>query len=133
MNEASPPQPSRPRRSRSTLPLQPRQPRPGGSGLRGRARAARPAEGAGHPLRGGVRGQEEADPRYLTGAADQAVALASARCFAKNRNAVAVFVCCLPDTSTPTPVRWALASAATWNTSLGAHFVESSRILDPSG
>ena len=35
------------------------------AGVRGRAGAARPAPGSGHPQRRGVRGQEEADPRYL--------------------------------------------------------------------
>ena len=53
--------------------------------------------------------------------------------FAKNSSAVFVFVCCSPERSTPFFARNARASAATCIGSVVAHFVESSRIRDPSG
>ena len=58
---------------------------------------------------------------------------ASWSCFAKKRSALRVFVSCSPLRSTPRSSRNARVSAATWNGSLGLHFVESSRIRDPSG
>ena len=51
----------------------------------------------------------------------------------KNSRALRVFVCCSPLRSTPLVLRNDLVSAATWNASDEAHFVESSRIRAPSG
>ena len=48
-------------------------------------------------------------------------------------SAVFVFVCCWPERSMPSPARNARASTATWNISVGAHLVDSSRIREPSG
>jgi hypothetical protein len=57
----------------------------------------------------------------------------SASCPAKNSSAVRVLVCCSPNRSTPRSARNARVSAATWNASPGLHFVDSSRIREPSG
>ena len=62
----------------------------------------------------------------------QAVAAARS-CFEKYVSAAFVFVSCLPSRLTPFPDRKDRASAATWNASTAVHFVESSRIRDPSG
>jgi hypothetical protein len=64
---------------------------------------------------------------------DQPIAPASAAFFAKYSSAVRVFVCCSVSRSTPFEARNARVSAATWNASPGSHFVDSSKIRDPSG
>jgi len=51
----------------------------------------------------------------------------------KNSSAFFVFVSCSPERSMSRCVRNALASAPTWNASEGAHFVDSSRIIELSG
>jgi hypothetical protein len=53
-------------------------------------------------------------------------------CAWKNSSAVRVFVCWAPPTSTPSLLRYERASAATWKVSAGRHFVDSSRIREPS-
>ena len=52
---------------------------------------------------------------------------------AKNSSAVFVFGCWSAERLRPSPSRYARASTPAWNASPGRHFVESSRILDPSG
>src|SRR5262249_22007583 len=54
-------------------------------------------------------------------------------CLEKNSSALRVFVVWLPPTSMPRSDRNARVSAATWNASAGAHFVDSSRMRVPSG
>ena len=51
----------------------------------------------------------------------------------KYSSAFFVLVSCSPVSSMPFSVRNALVSAATWNASEGAHFVDSSRIIELSG
>ena len=52
---------------------------------------------------------------------------------AKNSSAVLVLVCCSASRSMPWSPRKTRASAATSNASAGAHFVDSSKMRDPSG
>src|SRR5204863_7952668 len=54
-------------------------------------------------------------------------------CFEKNSSAVRVFVCCAVPRSIPREARKTRVAAATSNASEGSHFVESSRIREPSG
>ena len=51
----------------------------------------------------------------------------------KNSSARLVLVCCSAVVLTPRAARNARVSAATWNDSVGAHLVESSRIRESSG
>ena len=52
---------------------------------------------------------------------------------AKNSSALRVLVCCAVEARRPQLTRYVRSSAATWNASDGAHFVDSSRIRAPSG
>jgi hypothetical protein len=51
----------------------------------------------------------------------------------KNSSALRVFVCCSPSRSMSCSPRNARTSLATWNASVGWHFVDSSKTRDPSG
>ena len=62
-----------------------------------------------------------------------AVEAAARSCFEKYVSAAFVFVSCLPSRLTPFSVRYSRDSAATWNASEAEHFVDSSRMREPSG
>ena len=94
--------------------------RPGGAGLGPGLHRRRTV---GTP-RGGCR---------VAGAAGGLTGQCRARSCAKNSSAVRVLVCWAPVRSIPRPSRNTRVRAATSKASAGAHFVDSSRMRDPSG